>query len=78
MKIKNYKLIECTLDEYNLIKSLAMDHCLKEAIDLLLDIMKRTNMRLEYNKEELKDISYNCIQAVSNNYKYLKVIKERK
>ena len=73
MKLKNYKLVQCTLDEYNLINSLVEAHCIKKATELFLEIMLKTKIRFEYSKEELEKIAYNCIQAVRNNYKYLKV-----
>lgn len=79
---KELKLIECTQKEKEVISMVSKEYCILEAIDVIFEMFIKKKLtytigyRKWFNTNELKDMAYNAIQAVKNNYKYLKITKE--
>lgn len=79
MKFKKLKPVECTRDEFDLVKSICDNcSCLAAAVSIVRTHLIRGSIEWEVETRtitttQVQEIAYNTVQAVMNNYKYLKV-----
>lgn len=79
MKFKKLKPIECTREEFELVKSICdKSSCLAAAVSIVRTALIRGSIEWKCETRtitttQVQDMAYNTVQAVMNNYKYLKI-----
>ena len=80
MKFKKLKPVECTRDEFELVKGIIKGcSCLASSVSLVRTELVTGSLNWECETNNIttmqaQDMAYNIVQAVMNNYKYLKIV----
>ena len=83
MKFKNLKPVECTREEFELVKNIVEESsCLAAAVSIVRTALIRGSIEWECETKiitttQVQDMAYNTVQAVWNGYKYLKIADEK-
>lgn len=79
MKFKKLKPVECTREEFELVKSICeKSSCVAAAVSIVRTALIRGSIKWKCETRtitttQVQDMAYNTVQAVINNYKYLKI-----
>lgn len=79
MKFKKLKPVECTREEFELVKSICeKSSCSAAAVSIVRTALIRGSIKWKCETRtitttQVQDMAYNTVQAVINNYKYLKI-----
>lgn len=79
MKFKKLKPVECTREEFETVKNIIdKSCCLASAVSIVRTALIRRSIEWECETRyitttQVQDMAYNTVQAVMNNYKYLKI-----
>ena len=80
MKFKQLKLVECSSIEFDTVKKIIeKSSCVEAATSivrtyLLRDLLKWKCETRTVTTVQLQEMAFNAVQAVKNNYKYLKIV----
>ena len=80
MRFKKLKLIECTSSEFETVKKIIeKSSCVAAATSILRTYLVKGLIEWKCETRsvstvQLQEMAFNAVQAVKNNYKYLKVI----
>ena len=80
MKFKNFKPVECSREEFDFVKRLcATCSCLESAVSIVRTALIRGDIKWKCETKtitttQVQDMAFYTVQAVKNNYKYLKVV----
>ena len=79
MKFKKLKPVECTRDEFELVKSICgKSSCMAAAVSIVRTYLIKGLIEWKVETRTItttqaQEMAYNTVQAVMNNYKYLKI-----